>query len=896
MTVTYEKLQSWKPDGLSDAADKLNNLRKKLIDQQDEMDAGKPPETWQTPNSSEAARSRHKRLVEDLNDIAAPLSAVVAGLDSAASSLRSAKEAAKSAYDGAIGKGWTVKFPGGTQVEIEDPTPPESKAPGNRRGAPVGHPEQDTMDSYAETISKALADATEAETELEGVLTTATNGGYDGGDGEIADAIPPEIGKILASGQEDGDKPDKAAMQRYAAYMDELEDEPELKREIMSQMGREGIANALDNAKDVGVDLHAALGATGRGVIEDWVESDIKNKSVTGDSATLLEHYSKDSAFAKELYSNVKPEEFADAIEDLNKEAFPSSGRIDEAEKDAYSRFLKGAGATLATYSNGLSPEDAKALGQTWTEKITRGEGADAAALSLLFKKGGEVAEYQTDFAYNLANGVYEFEQNWIKEHEGEPLWRGRSDGILDPDDAEGHPAAGRAPAKWTAGFATDALGNILGGLNHSPDAAQRFFMDGYPDGDTSKDNERLKYLMLERTFSGEAESDEGDGLGMALEAATIGDRSLADGDKFVPGTSMKQNEFSAALASDMMQTIADYSGRDDGGDWDMWRPEDRWHIWPEMKDSLGTITSGYANDIFDLMKPEGATQTGADELHISKEDFKFVLGELGRGEDKSGAEMLGAALVQEGNLRIQDKIIEEFKDEPGVPSLREINARLGLDINGINTQMGSVLSETIAHSAVIDIDEENRAKAQAAFMEKAFSIGTEFVPGAGDVLTDAFKDKIGKVGEHFLTSTVDTASGEGLDALKSAVGEGPKGDEWREGQHASGSQLLERSMLNTYIRMGVIPASDIGPELLVQTADGVKFRDDVYSGEDIKDPQSPLGRAFDQWTSSASYDQFGGLTADGKQQFEIDYANDLEAVKKFVEEKYEPRADSYEP
>ncbi|MBC7278673.1 hypothetical protein, partial [Nocardioides sp.] len=74
MTVTYEKLQSWKPDGLGDAADKLNTLRKKLVDQQDEMDAGKPPGTWQS-DSAQAARDRHKRLVQDINDIAAPLSA-----------------------------------------------------------------------------------------------------------------------------------------------------------------------------------------------------------------------------------------------------------------------------------------------------------------------------------------------------------------------------------------------------------------------------------------------------------------------------------------------------------------------------------------------------------------------------------------------------------------------------------------------------------------------------------------------------------------------------------------------------------------------------------------------------------------------------------------------------
>lgn len=852
MTVTYEKLQSWKPDGLSGAADKLNNLRKKLIDQQDEMDAGKPPASWQTPNSSEAARSRHKRLVEDLNDIAAPLSAVVAGLDSAASSLRSAKESAKTAYDGAIAKGWTVKFPGGTQVEIEDPTPPESKAPGNRRGTPVGHPDQDTMDSYAQTISKALSDATEAESELEAVLNTATSGGYDGGDGEIADAIPPEIGKILASGQEDGDKPDKAAMQRYAAYMDELEDEPELKREIMSQMGREGIANAFKNAEAVGVDLHAAMGATGRGVIEDWVEHDITNKGVSGDTATLLGAYKKDAEFTKELFTNVSPDEWADAIKHENDEAF-SNGKIDEADRKVYSEFLRAGGSALATYTQGHP--DPKGLAGEWFKAITEGDDENASALTLMIKKGGEDGgAFQTDFMYNLTDDVY----NWERNHDGDPVWGPKSAGLLDPDAEVGSAARGRGAYVWTSGHADDGMANLLGGLNHSPEAAQRFFADDTLDNGDSDD--RLKYFMLDRTFASDNGSDEGDGLGLALEAATVGGKSI-------------DPELSATIASEVMQTIADNSGKDDG-----WF-EDGWHTWPEMNDSLGAIASGYSNDVYDLLS--GEVPNGKDELRISEDDFKVVLGELGRGEDKTGAEMVGAAMVAEGNDRIDGAIQDYLKKHPGA-DIQEVNREIGGLLSGHNTRTGEVLAETVGSSVLVDLEGEEEAAAKAEFMQKAISIGSGFIPGAGDVIGESLQGAT----KHVVGSAIDTATSEGVDALKNAVAAGdPPSSAWIAKQDNAGELLMERSAMNTYLRNGLLPDYLNNSAAVVNTPDGPVFRPELFDSSELEKLRTTNPQLVEDWNKwHGSDEELYALDVgvDGLQQYDdklqeaVEYARNL--------------------
>ena len=117
-------------------------------------------------------------------------------------------------------------------------------------------------------------------------------------------------------------------------------------------------------------------------------------------------------------------------------------------------------------------------------------------------------------------------------------------------------------------------MANVLGAMKSSPDAAQMFFADGYPDGDTSKDNSRLEYLLTERSFSRDLADtkagDEGDGLGLALQAATVGHET--------------RNQFGADLASDAFTIIAEKSGSGDG-----FGPDDKWHTWPGMTDSLGT-------------------------------------------------------------------------------------------------------------------------------------------------------------------------------------------------------------------------------------------------------------------------------------------------------------------
>lgn len=177
--VSYDDLQNWKPEQLGAAADDLNTARKKLLDQQDEMDAGKVPDTW-IGQSASAAGNRHRALIESLNDIASPLGQVIMSLDEASAVIKKAKSSAQGAHQTATEKGWKVST--GSPVTI---TAGDAKTEDG---------DEATMKELAQTIQDALTDAERAENDLVSVLNSATSDGYDGGTGSIEQAtLPSEL-------------------------------------------------------------------------------------------------------------------------------------------------------------------------------------------------------------------------------------------------------------------------------------------------------------------------------------------------------------------------------------------------------------------------------------------------------------------------------------------------------------------------------------------------------------------------------------------------------------------------------------------------------------------------------------------------------------------------------
>ena len=355
MAVTYEQLQSWKPEELDTAADQLNTARKSFQDQQDEMDAGKMPNTW-IGEAATRAENRHRRLIADLNDMAAPLSQVINALDEAAASIKKAKDSAKHAYDDATGRGWKVTFSGG--VQITDPSPDE-KDPDKDKG---------TMQQLAQTIQDALTNAESADADLTAVLNHATKGDYDGGDGTIEQAsLPPElrnlpeselINKMLSDpGKYDGyvdALPDDVQARLGKEISDRLDstlndDDYKISKEELDRLN--SMLTAYTDDDTVAAGLYQDLGADGTVASVSRIEEYLRMNSADGGALNSLASNLRNGLASASNHQGFPAEQFG---HDLVKYAGPSGLYLSDDEQDAlrdrYPNWSGTGGASVLTY------------------------------------------------------------------------------------------------------------------------------------------------------------------------------------------------------------------------------------------------------------------------------------------------------------------------------------------------------------------------------------------------------------------------------------------------------------------------------------------------------------------------------------------------------------------
>jgi hypothetical protein len=355
MAVTYDQLQSWKPEQLDTAADQLNTARKSFQDQQDEMDAGKVPSTW-IGEAATRAENRHRRLIADLNDMAAPLSQVINALDEAAASIKKAKDNAKHAHDDATGRGWKVTFSGG--VQITDPSPDEDD-PDKDKG---------TMQHLAQTIQEALTDAESAESDLVAVLNHATKGDYDGGDGTIEQAsLPPElrnlpedelIDKMLSNpGKYDGyvdALPDDVQTRLGKEISDRVDstlndDDYKISQEELDRLN--SMLTAYTDDDTVAAGLYQDLGADGTVASISRIEEYLRMNSADGDSLNSLASNLRSGLASASNHPGFPAEQFG---HDIVKYAGPSGVYLSREEEDAlrdrYPNWGGTGGASVLTY------------------------------------------------------------------------------------------------------------------------------------------------------------------------------------------------------------------------------------------------------------------------------------------------------------------------------------------------------------------------------------------------------------------------------------------------------------------------------------------------------------------------------------------------------------------
>jgi hypothetical protein len=570
-----------------------------------------------------------------------------------------------------------------------------------------------------------------------------------------------------------------------------------------------------------------------------YIADQVEKGDIDATTVRLMSLYQDNADFSAEFYRHVTPDEMTNAIVELSSDAFPYGNPADpyslSEERELYRNFLVAAGTMLATYSNGVGdnrpPDD---FAEQWGNAITSEDPEDqanAAALSMLFKHGQD-GGFDGDFLAEVTEIVYEYEVNHPDDG---PIWGPRagtdSSTMYGPQDPfkEGDLIFG--------GYSYDPLANLFTAMDESPEAAEIFVGNA---GTTEYDdtgamvNDRLHYLLMERIWP----TDNGDGLGQALQGATTHSRN-----------DDASGQQSAALASQLVHLIANEAGDEDSGFW-----EDGWRIPEGMRDSVGNIAASYVSDIYRIAQNDSGDPTDLTDwvygdnasenayndifgLRASNSDMATFLQEIGRGDDKSGITAVTTAALMHNN-DLTSSYLETYNEEhPNAPltidDLRE-NGVLNL-LEDQSSRTGTALDFIVQNGIDGGHGQEADNAARQEVFSKAFSVATDFVP------TPA-----GKVA-GMLTS-------EGLSWLNDQVSNVPDSvtDKWADDTHGQMLLNLEYQTYNALVDNGYLdverdPAYGL-PHGAVVFSNGEWQINPALYNSDPADAPAALQNAFNDW------------------------------------------------
>jgi hypothetical protein len=587
--TTIEELQSWSPDAVGTSAESLNADRKALVDLQDEMDAGRPPGSWQGEAATAAGES-HDRLYARLADLVATVSPVVEALDVAHASMASAQNSLQSALSTVAAEGWHIEQSGAT-VRVLPAAGAESDS---LLDAIVAAADQARMNLLAQQVADALQSAAEADAQLASVLTSARVGSYDGGTGTLADAaLPPQMRGL--SNDELVDYMFKHPEQT-APYLDALSDDQ-----------REAVGHALSTRWD---DMAVPVVATGD---EDAYPTQDELDSLN----ELTGAFGEDPVVATALLDGVGPHGLLEIQATLL--ANPPGG----AEGVSWESAGQAQRVWAHVLAAGTSGSDAGAgsadhVSAEWIDQL---EQAGEAHFDLSPGIGGGALGYQmlspllaTDghssyFLNQVGTSMETFEHDFMEEYDTTP-W----DYYTQPSDFDlSHLEDGMPDRDYPNGH--DPFGGLMKGLSHNPEAARDFFNDAA--GDSVYDN-RVDHYLNDRDWSNlEAYSDR------PSEIGTLGDA-------LTTATTVDPTGDSAAVMNDVVNAVGD--------------PDHELH--PELRSDVGTMVSHYMPSVFDTMNGDHPITTGdpvpwlpGDQRNDLMVDFdsdhlKYTLDQVGRSED----------------------------------------------------------------------------------------------------------------------------------------------------------------------------------------------------------------------------------------------------------------------
>lgn len=556
--------------------------------------------------------------------------------------------------------------------------------------------------------------------------------------------------------------------------------------------------------------------------------------------------YQNDPYFAAGFGTALTPDELADIVQQASNghSTHPPTSDEYKAWFKQYQQLVSAMGNTVATATRNTGnlalPSD---TAQQWVNVFKREPGDDGfrydegAALSSLLKYGN----YSTPFLNKISTDVYNYERS----KDGDAVWGPKAgitmDRLIDP--------TGNG---MTVNI--DVMANVLAGLGHNADAAQQFFDVGNPhastvdvkiNGKTYHMNKRLEYLIAERTWATDKGSDDGLGLGQALNEATTFYRN-----------GEQSGKISAEIAGQTFAIIGNKTldGKS-GGDWYALglNSHPGWKMWDGMRKSVANMVGSYAPD---LMRVAGTTDSGSDPLggdwtHASdsvfppngpwgavmdKDLMSKILGTL--GEDPKNIDIVTAGVGAAGQLRMSYALQRALKADPNAP-VDMITGDKYVDlVNGASNELAGTLAFIINSGYQGDKSNQDFQKEQAEALSKAMGI-------ALSIPTLAVPE--GKPWTGFL---IDQAKDIALDK----IGEGPDADaKGKYNDTASNTQQnLQHSMLNYLLASGYLDHKyyDKAGKAYVPPPAGA-FKTDGH-GNRVEPPQFDFGsKAYQDWERS---------------------------------------------
>ncbi|MFD4326035.1 hypothetical protein ACFWQC_15465 [Nocardioides sp. NPDC058538] len=194
---TIAELLGWQPDSLAKLADSLFASRRRLKGLQEEINTGKPPESWDAP-ATPSAVSDYDDLHQRLNDIAAQVSDLAVTVEETSAEVRAARSDLEDALTEADREKCSVNRQTGDitapPLPVTDfPTGDPRQVTENARVRQQTRERDQRVDQIAADIDRALKRADAADVGLAKAMISSIEYEVRGGDGTIAEAIAAQL-------------------------------------------------------------------------------------------------------------------------------------------------------------------------------------------------------------------------------------------------------------------------------------------------------------------------------------------------------------------------------------------------------------------------------------------------------------------------------------------------------------------------------------------------------------------------------------------------------------------------------------------------------------------------------------------------------------------------------